>query len=216
MAKVSRKTKQEEAHRPHVGTFITMTVGLLLFFGSLSQIGKLTDTKDLLSAQQTDEEIADDGQASQLMHLREEAVAVIGGQTTRPTYYQDEVEAAPLPVTPQPNPFGQYGSSGQNQNTQPSTPTGQTQPQNQQQRVRPVEPTATASRVYSVKENDTLYRIAKMCYGDGNKWTLIRDANPQVNPAALRPGQNLVIPQLPQMRPEGELGQTAYSGYSNR
>jgi len=59
--------------------------------------------------------------------------------------------------------------------------------------------TAVATKAYKVQKNDSLSKIAKKVYGDGNKWRVILDANKDVlpNPNKLRPGMELRIPQLP-------------------
>lgn len=179
--------------RPHLGAFITMTVGLLLFFGSLSQVGKLTDTKDLLSAPSS--KPVETSPTDELMRKRQEAVAVIGGRTSRPEYLEDESSSATGSRRTATPPAPTTNQNGNNRNVQPP----QEPRNNPVQRSEPQMATLPAERArhYEVKESDTLYRIAKLAYGDGNKWTLIRDANPQINPAALRPGQNLLIPALP-------------------
>ncbi len=57
-------------------------------------------------------------------------------------------------------------------------------------------PTQTKPRytVYTIREFDTLWFIAEDWFGDGTKWTLIRDANPNVNPERLLEGQTLRLP----------------------
>lgn len=55
----------------------------------------------------------------------------------------------------------------------------------------------TASKTYTVKSGDTLWKIAKSLYGDGSKYKTIYDANKKVigkNPDIIKPGQKLVIP----------------------
>jgi nucleoid-associated protein YgaU len=47
---------------------------------------------------------------------------------------------------------------------------------------------------YTVKKGDTLYRIAKVQYGDGKKWTQIASANPGITPQTLKVGQTIVVP----------------------
>jgi nucleoid-associated protein YgaU len=51
---------------------------------------------------------------------------------------------------------------------------------------------------YVVKSGDTLSKIAKEFYGDGNRWQEIFEANQdQVeNPNQIRPGWELLIPGL--------------------
>jgi 5'-nucleotidase len=49
-------------------------------------------------------------------------------------------------------------------------------------------------RQYKVQKGDTLFRIAKTHYGDGNRWQQIASANPGVTPATLRAGSTIVVP----------------------
>jgi nucleoid-associated protein YgaU len=62
----------------------------------------------------------------------------------------------------------------------------------------PPAPTGTTgqSQTYVVVAGDSLSKIAKHFYGDGNKWPRIHDANrAQVpNPDLIHPGQKLTIP----------------------
>ena len=56
---------------------------------------------------------------------------------------------------------------------------------------------ATASvRTYTVASGDTLSKIAKHFYNDGNQWPRIFDANRDIlsNPDRILPGQHLRIP----------------------
>ena len=54
-----------------------------------------------------------------------------------------------------------------------------------------------SARTYTVVEGDSLSKIAKHQYGDGNKWRKIYDANRDVidNPDLIFPGQQLRIPE---------------------
>jgi nucleoid-associated protein YgaU len=56
---------------------------------------------------------------------------------------------------------------------------------------------------YVVKSGDTLSKIAKEVYGDGNRWREILEANKDQieNPSVIRPGWEL---QLPGLGGEGE------------
>jgi nucleoid-associated protein YgaU len=56
---------------------------------------------------------------------------------------------------------------------------------------------AGAHGQYVIKSGDTLESIAKSQYGDGALWQLIAKANPDVDPARLRIGKELVIPPAP-------------------
>jgi nucleoid-associated protein YgaU len=50
--------------------------------------------------------------------------------------------------------------------------------------------------IYIVQSGDTLWGIAKMFYGDGQKWPVIYNANRGVigsNPNVIRPGQRLRV-----------------------
>jgi len=56
----------------------------------------------------------------------------------------------------------------------------------------------TTAGIYVVTSDDrTFYDIAKKVYGDGDRWRLIAQANPEVNQARMLPGQQLIIPPLP-------------------
>lgn len=83
---------------------------------------------------------------------------------------------------PKPN-FGNVQSGGSS--TAPAAPT-------------PASPTAApaAPRTYTVVAGDSLSKIAKKFYGDGNKWQRIFEANRDTvkNPDLIHPGQVLKIP----------------------
>ena len=53
-------------------------------------------------------------------------------------------------------------------------------------------------QTYTVKGGDSLSKIARHFYGDGNKWKAIWEANKDTvkNPDLIHPGQVLKIPQL--------------------
>jgi len=55
---------------------------------------------------------------------------------------------------------------------------------------------ASSIRTYTVASGDTLSRIAKQFYNDGNQWPRIFDANRDIlsNPDRINPGQHLRIP----------------------
>ncbi len=54
----------------------------------------------------------------------------------------------------------------------------------------------STGETYTVKSGDSLSRIAKHFYGDGNKWHRIYEANRDKikNPDLIQPGQELTIP----------------------
>ena len=55
---------------------------------------------------------------------------------------------------------------------------------------------AAAGRIYTVKEGDSLSKIAKREYGDANEWRRIFEANRTIidDPDLIHPGQTLHIP----------------------
>ena len=64
------------------------------------------------------------------------------------------------------------------------------------------------AEVHTVEYGESLWRIAKKHYGNGEKWRWIWDANKAEirNPNHIRPGQRLAIPssyQKPQVIPDG-------------
>ena len=61
---------------------------------------------------------------------------------------------------------------------------------------------AVEQTTYAVRDGDTLGAIARRVYGTSRLWTLIRDANDEINQAGtnIRPGQVLVVP-LPPAQP---------------
>lgn len=55
---------------------------------------------------------------------------------------------------------------------------------------------AAAPQTYVVQKGDTLTKIAREKYGDGNKWKRIAEANPGLSPSTIKVGQKLIIPVL--------------------
>jgi len=66
----------------------------------------------------------------------------------------------------------------------------------------PITPTPVApapkGEYYEVKKGDTLWKIAKKHYGDGTKYTLIQEANPDLikDPKVVKPGWKIFLPAL--------------------
>ncbi|APV51864.1 peptidoglycan-binding protein [Betaproteobacteria bacterium GR16-43] len=58
---------------------------------------------------------------------------------------------------------------------------------------------STATKIYEVKSGDSLSKIAKHEYGDGNAWKIIFEANKDIlkDPNKIFPGQKLKIPPKP-------------------
>jgi len=53
-------------------------------------------------------------------------------------------------------------------------------------------------RTYIAQKGDSFWIIARKVYGQGEYWSLIRNANPDVDPQTLRVGDELIIPPLPE------------------
>jgi nucleoid-associated protein YgaU len=50
---------------------------------------------------------------------------------------------------------------------------------------------------YKVQPDDTLFKIARMFYGQGSMWKNIKDANDDIQSTSLKIGYNLVLPGVP-------------------
>jgi nucleoid-associated protein YgaU len=91
---------------------------------------------------------------------------------------------------PKPN-FGNVQSGGSS--TAPPAPA----PAKPSPTSAPATPAASSSpRTYTVASGDSLSKIAKKFYGDGNQWKKIFEANRDTvkNPDLIHPGQVLKIP----------------------
>ncbi len=55
--------------------------------------------------------------------------------------------------------------------------------------------TVVPGRMYTVRDGDTLAKIAAAYYGQDDAWPRILDANPGLDPADLKPGTVLTIPE---------------------
>jgi 5'-nucleotidase len=53
---------------------------------------------------------------------------------------------------------------------------------------------AGVAKQYHVQKGDTLFRIAKTHYGDGNRWQQIAMVNPGLTPSTLKAGSTIVVP----------------------
>jgi hypothetical protein len=64
--------------------------------------------------------------------------------------------------------------------------------------------TSTDTRVYIIKEGDTLWNISGEVYQDPNKWPVLWELNPQItDPNAISPGEKLILEETkPQVEAE--------------
>ena len=60
---------------------------------------------------------------------------------------------------------------------------------------------ADGPTIYIVTGGDhSFLDIARCVYGDGSLWSLIEEANPDVDETQLGPGQQIMIPALPEVK----------------
>ncbi len=152
--------------------FITMLAGLMLFFGAISRIGKVSETP-LLSMPQRNEP------QKRLEDERQRIVALYG---LRPPAAAHQPPAAPPPrEESRPRPRALPHAS--------PPPTAE---------PRPAPPPARQpeKKHYIVQPGDTLWGIARREYGDGNLLHILENANPGLEANSLRVGQAIVIPHL--------------------
>ncbi len=164
------------ASQPRLGAFLTMTVGLLLFFGLVSRIHEVPNR--MLAV--TRSKPAQDPQ--EILDAQQHHVSVVVGT-------QEGADAAPpdrtdfFPPTPQEGPGSrQEGVQPAPEAPQPRTP------------APPKPPETSRKRYYAIQDGDTLWRIAQREYGDGNLHYLIQHANPWIDPDNLPLGFELLIP----------------------
>jgi LysM repeat protein len=98
-------------------------------------------------------------------------------------------EEAPLPSPPSPPASLPSSSPGKKETAIPSPVPGK-------RTAPPPAESMPPSRTYTVREGDTLARIAQEVYGDRSAWGRIFEANREIlsSPHALKPGQVLKIP----------------------
>ena len=101
---------------------------------------------------------------------------------TTPTYAS--TSAAHTPRTPAPHKSPYAGPSVMDPTDLPSGGAN----------AGPGATSAGASRQYRVQKGDTLFRIAKSHYGNGNRWQQIAAANPGLSPASLQAGATIMVP----------------------
>ena len=101
---------------------------------------------------------------------------------TAPTYAS--ASAAPAPRTPPPYKSPYAGPSVMDPTDLPAGGPG----------AGAGAASAGGSRKYRVQKGDTLFRIAKSHYGNGNRWQQIAAANPGLSPASLQAGATITVP----------------------
>lgn len=178
------KTQTGSEH-PRLGAFLTMAVGIILFFGMVSRIHDIPGVAQSEREQKEDET---DRLRRQLAEERQRALVVFGRRD--PTAEFDNLNQS-LESLP-----------GMQDETEPDMPAEQpetapveeTRPEpDPEPRHQQPEP-APEKRYHVVKPGETLWRIATEVYGDGNQYRRIVDANPTLNPNQLSVGDILVIP----------------------
>jgi len=160
-----------------VSGFVAMLVGLMLFFGAISRIGKVSEAPMLSAPQRRKPQ-------RRLEEERQRIVALYGLRPTASTHASEEPKSRETPAAvavPQPQPR--------------SLPTPEPRPA---ETPRPFQPPVRQpeKKHYIVRPGDTLWGIARREYGDGNLLYILENANPGLDANSLRPGQSLVIPQL--------------------
>jgi nucleoid-associated protein YgaU len=131
------------------------------------------------------------------------SVFVIGCQNTKKNVPVSEgvtdVSASPTASASQTptsaySPSQNYSSSSSNYSSSPSPVynTGYDPNNAQSSPGGPSGPVGAGS--YTVKRGDTLFGIAKARYGDGKQWQKIVNANPGLQPGALKVGQTINLP----------------------
>ncbi len=180
----------ESGVQPRFGVFITMTVGLLLGFGLISQVGKYAENEKLLEAFGL---AGADEEARELEEQRLRTVVLLGvpedGEDRRNPSGDRPVrsvhgERGPQRRTPPSDP--QPANPDRNRQPDPAP----TPPQHRRERREP----QRRFRTYVIRRNDTLYRIAEKYYGDGERWRWILQANPNLNPRRLPVNEAIRIP----------------------
>lgn len=73
-------------------------------------------------------------------------------------------------------------------------------------------PTAPAGMEYTLQSGDTLEGLARRFLHDGSKWRAIADANPGLNPNALKVGQTIKIPGADKAASSGSTQNTSTGG----
>lgn len=163
---------------PRFGAFITMTVGILLFFGMVSRIHEIPGMTDSSAPDRTEQAASDPHQ--ELEEARQRALAVFGRRDPNETY-----ETA-IPDIPQEMP-----RESESEAAPEEQPQRERQPAPQPERRRnPLR----QHRYHVVKPGETLWKIAQSAYGDGSQYPLILRANPGLRADELQVGSALVIP----------------------
>jgi nucleoid-associated protein YgaU len=187
-------SEEKNHNQPRLGVFITMMAGLLLFFGFVSRVGKINDFGDLLSANRQNVD-----SKAQLSEARDRALAVLGGKeatarnTAPPMPNFKELDGQLDDIFKDSAPQNRIPQPAQPQRVPQPAPRDFTQPSPAPQH-NPIPP-AKQERSYTVKDGDTLWKIAQEFYGDGNMYYLIQKANGNVTPSGLSVGRKLVIPE---------------------
>lgn len=132
------------------------------------------------------------------------SVFVIGCQNTKKNVPVSEgvtdVSASPTASasqapTPAYTPSQNYSTSSNYSSSPTPSPVYNTSYDQNSGQMSPGGPSGPVSAgSYTVKRGDTLFGIAKARYGDGKQWQKIVNANPGLQPGALKVGQTINLP----------------------
>jgi len=170
------------AAQPRLGAFLTMTVGLLLFFGFISRIHELPGPMLAASRPQPQPD-----PQTQVDEIRQHTQVVFGTSEdalpdTRPL--EQQVQELPLEEMLPPSQEPSRVAPDPEPAPAPAPAPRRTEPQH------------SRKRYYAIQSGDTLWKIAQREYGNGALHYLIQQANPWIDPSSLPVGFELLIPPL--------------------
>lgn len=195
-----------DARPPQLGAFLTMTVGLLLFFGAISRIheypglarptANTEQRRDDLQQRLEDERartLVVIGSTPDMRHPERRVMPRVETRLRVTTGEGNTVETLPAVEIPD------LPRMIEDEPATPSVP-----PRVQPERRAPASPAprrelqrpARQHRAHVVQPGDRLWDLAKKTYGSGTKWRAIAAANPHINPDQLQVGQVIQLPDL--------------------
>ncbi|WP_432799693.1 LysM peptidoglycan-binding domain-containing protein [Poriferisphaera sp. WC338] len=82
-------------------------------------------------------------------------------------------------------------------------------------RPKTTKPATSTSKSYTVKSGDSLYKISKKVFGDVQYWDEIAQANPNLDPARIHPGDTINLPDIARLQAERSRARKAASSKSS-